>query len=130
MVFADIMIFSSTTAVMNYIYQLLRKLEDKGGDLEHLYDMNEKEIGLFLRYPHGGKVSRFACIQVFVSNFLVNGFVLQLVTQCLSCFPRVHISANISPITRSVLQVSFVTGNVADIIFWSETSMCSPCQFL
>ena len=122
------MIFSSTTAVMNYIYQLLRKLEDKGGDLEHLYDMNEKEIGLFLRYPHGGKVSRLECIQVFVINLLVcvNGFVLQLVTQCLSCFPRVHLSANISPITRSVLQVSFVAGNVADIIIWSETSMCSP----
>lgn len=63
--------------------ELLRKLEDRGADLDRLYDMDEKEIGLLIRHPHGGK----------------------LVAQCLASFPRVHLSANISPITRSVLQV-------------------------
>ncbi|MCO5571323.1 hypothetical protein L7F22_025061 [Adiantum nelumboides] len=63
--------------------EILRKLEDRGLDLDGLYDMDEKEIGSLLRYPHGGK----------------------LVKQCLASFPRIHLSANISPITRSVLQV-------------------------
>lgn len=63
--------------------EILRKVEDRGGDLDRLYDMDDKEIGSLIRYPHGGK----------------------LVKQCLASFPRIHLSANISPITRSVLQV-------------------------
>lgn len=38
------------------------------------------------------------------SNFKVF-LLLQLVVQCLEYFPRVNLSANISPITRTVLQV-------------------------
>jgi activating signal cointegrator complex subunit 3 len=62
---------------------ILHKLEDRDAGLERLYDMDEKEIGALIRHPNGGK----------------------LVVQCLQHFPRVILSANVSPITRTVLRV-------------------------
>ncbi|KAJ7519602.1 hypothetical protein O6H91_20G045600 [Diphasiastrum complanatum] len=66
--------------------EVLYKLEVRGTDLDHLYDMDEKEIGALIRHPHGGK----------------------LVVQCLRNFPSITLSSNISPITRTVLQVSII----------------------
>eukprot|EP00897_Mesotaenium_endlicherianum_P001872 jgi/Mesen1/1712/ME000138S00568 len=63
--------------------EILYKLENRGATMERLYDMDEKEIGALIRHPHGGKV----------------------VYQCVENYPRVQLSARISPITRSVLQV-------------------------
>ncbi|KAK9116484.1 hypothetical protein Sjap_015431 [Stephania japonica] len=62
---------------------ILRKLEDRGIDLDRLQEMEEKDIGLLIRYGPGGKV----------------------VKQCLGCFPMIHLSATVSPITRTVLKV-------------------------
>ncbi|CAK9255752.1 unnamed protein product [Sphagnum jensenii] len=62
---------------------ILHKLEGRDAGLERLYDMDGKEIGALIRHPNGGK----------------------LVVQCLQHFPRVILSANVSPITRTVLQV-------------------------
>ncbi|EFJ28836.1 hypothetical protein SELMODRAFT_410613 [Selaginella moellendorffii] len=64
--------------------EVLRKLEDRGADLDKLYDMNEKEIGSLISSPYGGK----------------------LVRQCMDHFPFINLSANVSPITRTVLQVT------------------------
>lgn len=75
--------------------EILHKLEDRGADLDRLYDMDEKEIGSLIRHPHGGK----------------------LVAQCLQSFPRIHLSVNVSPITRTVLQV--VLTLVPDFV-WKE----------
>lgn len=36
--------------------QILRKLEERGVDLDRLYDMQEKDIGALIRYAPGGKV--------------------------------------------------------------------------
>ncbi|KAG0487188.1 hypothetical protein HPP92_009283 [Vanilla planifolia] len=36
--------------------EVLRKLEEKGADLDHLLEMEEKEIGALIRYAPGGKV--------------------------------------------------------------------------
>ncbi|KAG0485407.1 hypothetical protein HPP92_009486 [Vanilla planifolia] len=63
--------------------EVLRKVEEKGADLDHLLEMEEKEIGALIRYAPGGKV----------------------VKQYLSYFPNVTLSANVSPITRTVLKV-------------------------
>lgn len=38
------------------LLQILRKLEERGVDLDHLYDMTEKDIGALIRYAPGGKV--------------------------------------------------------------------------
>ncbi|KAL3683377.1 hypothetical protein R1sor_001399 [Riccia sorocarpa] len=64
--------------------EVLHKLEDRGAEMDRLYDMDEKEIGALIRHPHAGK----------------------LVKQCLQQFPRVHLAADISPITRTVLRVA------------------------
>lgn len=63
--------------------EVLRKLEEKGADLDHLLEMEEKDIGLLIRYVPGGKV----------------------VKQYLSYFPNISLSAIVSPITRTVLKV-------------------------
>lgn len=66
--------------------EILRKLEDKDARLDHLYEMEENEIGALIRYFPGGK----------------------MIKQCLASFPFIHLSANISPITRTVLQVELI----------------------
>ncbi|GBG84220.1 hypothetical protein CBR_g38192 [Chara braunii] len=64
--------------------EVLMKLEERGADMNRLYDMDEKEIGALIRHPHAGKV----------------------VAACVSYLPYIHLSAVVSPLTRSVLQVS------------------------
>eukprot|EP00850_Spirogloea_muscicola_P016834 SM000140S00583 [mRNA] locus=s140:13532:28767:- [translate_table: standard] len=64
--------------------EVLHKLEERGAEMDRLYDMDEKEIGALIRHPYGGK----------------------LVSQCLQYYPKIFLSANISPITRTVLQVT------------------------
>lgn len=38
------------------VFQILRKLEERGVDLDHLHEMQEKDIGALIRYAPGGKV--------------------------------------------------------------------------
>jgi activating signal cointegrator complex subunit 3 len=66
--------------------EILRKLEDREADLDHLYDLEEKEIGALIRYGPGGRV----------------------VKQHLACFPSLHLSATVSPITRTVLKIDLL----------------------
>ncbi|KAK4477790.1 hypothetical protein RD792_017052 [Penstemon davidsonii] len=63
--------------------EVLRKLEERGADLDRLYEIPEKEIGALIRYAPGGK----------------------LVKQYLGYFPTVQLFARVSPITRTVLKV-------------------------
>lgn len=42
--------------------QILRKLEERGADLDHLQEMQEKDIGVLIRYAPGGRV--FFCLFV------------------------------------------------------------------
>ncbi|KAK6925102.1 Sec63 domain [Dillenia turbinata] len=65
---------------------MLRKLEDWGVDLDHLLDMEEKDIGALIRYAPGGK----------------------LIKQYLGYFPCIQLSATVSPITRTVLKVDLL----------------------
>lgn len=39
-----------------FMLQILRKLEERGVDLDRLYEMQEKDIGALIRYAPGGKV--------------------------------------------------------------------------
>ncbi|KAH9288103.1 hypothetical protein KI387_032220, partial [Taxus chinensis] len=66
--------------------EILRKLEDKDVQLERLYELEERDIGALIHYNPGGK----------------------MIKQCLASFPYIHLSANISPITRAVLQVELM----------------------
>ncbi|KAL6580046.1 activating signal cointegrator 1 complex subunit [Orobanche minor] len=63
--------------------EILRKLEERGVDLDRLYEMPDKEIGALIRYAPGGK----------------------LVKQYMGYFPMVQLFATVSPITRTVLKV-------------------------
>ncbi|XP_051152610.1 DExH-box ATP-dependent RNA helicase DExH14 isoform X2 [Andrographis paniculata] len=63
--------------------EILRKLEERGVDMDHLYEMQEKDIGALIRYAPGGK----------------------LVKQYMGYFPIVELFATVSPITRTVLKV-------------------------
>lgn len=65
---------------------ILRKLEERGADLDRLQEMQEKDIGALIRYAPGGK----------------------LVKQYLGYFPWVQLSAAVSPITRTVLKVDLL----------------------
>ncbi|KAK1375927.1 DExH-box ATP-dependent RNA helicase DExH14 [Heracleum sosnowskyi] len=65
---------------------ILRKLEERGSDLDHLQEMQDRDIGALIRYTPGGR----------------------LVKQCLSNFPSVQLSATVSPITRTVLKVDLL----------------------
>ncbi|XP_031090606.1 DExH-box ATP-dependent RNA helicase DExH14 isoform X2 [Ipomoea triloba] len=65
---------------------ILRKLEERGADLDRLQEMEEKDIGALIRYAPGGKV----------------------VKQHLGYFPSIQLSATVSPITRTVLKVDLV----------------------
>ncbi|XP_042461585.1 DExH-box ATP-dependent RNA helicase DExH14-like isoform X2 [Zingiber officinale] len=65
---------------------VLKKLEERGTDLDHLFEMEEKDISALIRYAPGGK----------------------LVKQYLSYFPIINLSATVSPITRTVLKVDLL----------------------
>ncbi|XP_074592624.1 DExH-box ATP-dependent RNA helicase DExH14 isoform X2 [Curcuma longa] len=65
---------------------VLKKLEERGTDLDHLFEMEEKDISALIRYAPGGK----------------------LVKQYLSYFPNINLSATVSPITRTVLKVDLL----------------------
>ncbi|CAN0876921.1 DExH-box ATP-dependent RNA helicase DExH14 [Linum grandiflorum] len=75
--------------------EILRKLEERGVDLEHLLEMEEKDIGVLIRYAHGGR----------------------LVKQQLGYFPQIQLTATISPITRTVLKVDLL---VTPDFVWKE----------
>lgn len=66
--------------------EILRKLEERGYDLDHLQEMEEKDIGTLIRYAPGGR----------------------LVKQYLGYFPRIQLSATVSPITRTVLKLDLL----------------------
>ncbi|XP_022736597.1 DExH-box ATP-dependent RNA helicase DExH14 isoform X2 [Durio zibethinus] len=66
--------------------EILRKLEERGADLDRLQEMEEKDIGALIRYAPGGR----------------------LVKQYLGYFPWIQLSANVSPITRTVLKVDLL----------------------
>lgn len=66
--------------------EILRKLEEREADIDRLQEMEEKDIGSLIRYPHGGK----------------------LVKQYLGYFPWINLSAIVSPITRTVLKVDLL----------------------
>ncbi|KAJ3673847.1 hypothetical protein LUZ60_005839 [Juncus effusus] len=66
--------------------EIVRKLEDRGADLDRLYEMEEKDISALIRYTPGGK----------------------MVKQSLGFFPYVNLSATVSPITRTVLKVDLL----------------------
>ncbi|CAI0431699.1 unnamed protein product [Linum tenue] len=66
--------------------EIIRKLEERGVDLDHLLEMDEKDIGALIRYAHGGT----------------------LVKRHLGYFPQIQLSATVSPITRTVLKVDLL----------------------
>ncbi|XP_028753755.1 DExH-box ATP-dependent RNA helicase DExH14 [Neltuma alba] len=66
--------------------EILRKLEERGADLDRLYEMEEKDIGALIRYAPGGR----------------------LIKQYLGYFPSIQLSATVSPITRTVLKIDLV----------------------
>ncbi|KAI4335915.1 hypothetical protein L6164_014511 [Bauhinia variegata] len=66
--------------------EILRKLEERGADLDRLQEMEEKDIGALIRYAPGGR----------------------LVKQYLGYFPSIQLSATVSPITRTVLKIDLV----------------------
>ncbi|CAI9757575.1 unnamed protein product [Fraxinus pennsylvanica] len=65
---------------------ILRKLEERRVDLDHLYEMQEKDIGALIRYTPAGR----------------------LVKQYLGYFPMLHLFATVSPITRTVLKIDLI----------------------
>ncbi|CAN4100374.1 unnamed protein product [Withania somnifera] len=75
--------------------QFDKDISSEGVDLDHLQEMQEKDIGALIRYAPGGKV----------------------VKQCLGYFPSVQLSATVSPITRTVLKVDLV---IAPQFVWKD----------
>ncbi|KAL5544599.1 hypothetical protein UlMin_008383 [Ulmus minor] len=75
--------------------EIIRKLEERGADLERLQDMQEKDIGALIRYAPGGRV----------------------VKQYLGYFPWINLSATVSPITRTVLKVDLL---IAPDFTWKD----------
>ncbi|CAI5983359.1 unnamed protein product [Closterium sp. NIES-65] len=75
--------------------EVLFKLEDRGLDLDRLCDMDDSEIAAIIRSPYAAK----------------------LVSQCVSQFPYLELDAHISPITRTVLQVTLY---VTPTFQWKE----------
>ncbi|WVZ20273.1 hypothetical protein V8G54_007595, partial [Vigna mungo] len=75
--------------------EILRKLEERGADLDRLFEMEEKDIGALIRYAPGGR----------------------LVKQNLGYFPSLQLSATVSPITRTVLKVDLV---ITPIFTWKD----------
>lgn len=56
------------------------KLEDRGLDLDRLWDMEASEIGSLLRHPAAGKT----------------------IAACLEAFPALQLDAQLQPITRCI----------------------------
>lgn len=54
--------------LLRVLLQILRKLEERGVDLDHLYDMQEKDIGALIRYAPGGKVLSGFCFISLLRN--------------------------------------------------------------
>ncbi|KAL2340704.1 hypothetical protein Fmac_008644 [Flemingia macrophylla] len=75
--------------------EILRKLEERGADLDRLFEMEEKDIGALIRYVPGGR----------------------LVKQYLGYFPSLQLSATVSPITRTVLKVDLV---ITHVFMWKD----------
>ncbi|XP_058180771.1 DExH-box ATP-dependent RNA helicase DExH14 [Rhododendron vialii] len=75
--------------------EILRKLEERGADLDRLLEMEEKDIGALIRYAPGGR----------------------LIKQYLGYFPLIHLSATVSPITRTVLKVDLL---IAPDFIWKD----------
>ncbi|KAL5077954.1 hypothetical protein RYX36_016938 [Vicia faba] len=75
--------------------EILRKLEERGADLDHLMEMEEKDIGALIRYAPGGR----------------------LVKQYLGYFPSLQLSATVSPITRTVLKIDLV---ITPVFIWKD----------
>ncbi|CAI7794743.1 unnamed protein product [Closterium sp. NIES-54] len=71
--------------------EVLFKLEDRGLDLDRLCDMDDSEIAAIIRSPYAAK--------------------------CVSQFPYLELDAHISPITRTVLQVTLY---VTPTFQWKE----------
>lgn len=42
--------------MLSLLVQILRKLEERGADLDRLQEMEEKDIGALIRYAPGGRV--------------------------------------------------------------------------
>ncbi|CAN6469997.1 unnamed protein product [Victoria cruziana] len=74
---------------------ILRRLEDRDADLDHLHEMDEKDIGALIHYFPGGKI----------------------IKQYLAYFPWVNLSATVSPITRTVLKVDLL---IAPDFTWKD----------
>ncbi|XVF54413.1 hypothetical protein PTKIN_Ptkin05aG0178400 [Pterospermum kingtungense] len=75
--------------------EILRKLEERGADLDRLLEMEEKDVGALIRYAPGGR----------------------LVKQYLGYFPWIQLSATISPITRTVLKVDLL---ISSDFIWKD----------
>ncbi|XWS51216.1 hypothetical protein CRYUN_Cryun12cG0157800 [Craigia yunnanensis] len=75
--------------------EILRKLEERGADLDRLQEMEEKDIGALIRYAPGGR----------------------LVKQYLGYFPWIQLSATVSPITRTVLKVDLL---ISSDFIWKD----------
>lgn len=63
--------------------ELLHKLEDRGLDLDHLWEMDASEIGSTLRHPAAGKS----------------------IAACLEAFPTLNLDAQLQPITRQGFKI-------------------------
>lgn len=46
--------------------QILRKLEERGADLDHLQEMQDKDIGVLIRYGPGGRVLLYYLVMKIV----------------------------------------------------------------
>ena len=62
---------SLSVELTSLLAQILRKLEERGADLDRLQEMQEKDIGALIRYAPGGRV-------FFLSLYGVPKFYLML----------------------------------------------------
>lgn len=58
--------------LQHVFFQILRKLEERGADLDRLYEMEEKDIGLLIRYAPGGKVDILFSLQVHCIYYVID----------------------------------------------------------
>ncbi|CAL8464110.1 g3645 [Coccomyxa elongata] len=84
--------------------ELLMKLEDRGLDLDRLWDMEASEIGSLVRHPAAGKT----------------------IAACLEAFPALQLDAQLQPITRTVLRVQVT---VQPTFQWRDASHGNSMQW-
>ncbi|EIE24813.1 Sec63-domain-containing protein [Coccomyxa subellipsoidea C-169] len=84
--------------------ELLMKLEDRGLDLDRLWDMEAADIGALLRHPAAGKS----------------------IAACLEAFPALQLDAVLQPITRTVLRVQLT---VQPTFQWRDASHGNSMQW-